>query len=196
MTPPPAVAAAKAALRAPAETRRTALHRAAGATVSHALATRFQAKWVARSGCVISGFLPFRSEPDLQPLLCELDSAGWITGLPIVEAAGLPLRFRRWKPGAALETGCFGIPVPTADAADIEPDWLLIPLLAYDKAGYRLGYGGGFYDATLADLRRRKSVFALGVAFDGQEVDHVPHGPSDARLDAILTEKRVITVET
>ena len=138
--------------------------------------------------------MPIRSEPDLRPLLHDLDDAGWTVALPVVEARGQPLKFRRWTPDSSLETGHFGVPVPVA-GAEVEPDWLLVPLLAYDRAGYRLGYGGGFYDMTLSALRRHRTIKAIGVGYDGLEVDAVPHGPEDSRLCAILTEQRIIKVK-
>jgi len=94
-----------------------------------------------------------------------------------------------------LDVGQFGVSTPPADAAVLEPDWLLVPLLAFDARGYRLGYGGGFYDITLADLRARKKIFAIGAAYDGQEIAAVPRDANDARLDAILTEQRVLIME-
>ena len=154
----------------------------------------FRTTWSPPPVTAISAFLPIRSEPDLRPLLHDLQAAGHVIGLPCVIARREPLLFRRWTPGLTCESGPFGIPEPPASTAEIQPDWLLVPLLAYDREGYRLGYGGGFYDLTLAALRRQRRIFAIGVAFDGQEVGTVPHGPNDERLDAIMTEKRIITV--
>ena len=115
-------------------------------------------------------------------------SEGWITCLPIVKAGRLPLIFRQWSPGEPTRPGVWGIPMPAEDAPEVEPDVLLVPLLAYDRTGYRLGYGGGFYDRTLAHLRQRKRITAIGVGYSGQELEAVPHGAMDEPLDYVLTE--------
>ncbi len=91
-----------------------------------------------------------------------------------------------------METGVLKILVPLASAPEVEPDVLLVPLLAFDKAGYRLGYGGGFYDATLAMLRAKKTITAIGVAYSGQEVADVPHEAHDMKLDYVMTEKGIV----
>jgi 5-formyltetrahydrofolate cyclo-ligase len=141
----------------------------------------------------ISGFFPYKSEIDTRPLLGQLAGEGWTTALPIVIAVGEPLIFRSWYPGQPTVPGMWDIPQPTEDSPLIEPDVLLVPMLAFDRKGYRLGYGGGFYDRTLALLRQEKSVTAIGVAFAGQEVDSVPRDAHDQPLDFIMTEKEVIT---
>ena len=112
--------------------------------------------------------------------------------MPIVAAKAQPLIFRRWLPGEPLEIGVMKISVPLSSAPVVEPDVLLVPLLAFDKAGYRLGYGGGFYDATLARLRAKKEIIAIGVAFAGQEVAEVPHEAHDMKLDYVMTEKAIV----
>ncbi|MGH6874215.1 MAG: 5-formyltetrahydrofolate cyclo-ligase [Aestuariivirgaceae bacterium] len=141
-----------------------------------------------KRGLIVSGFFPCRSEIDTLPLLARLDSEGWITSLPVVRAERQPLVFRKWAPGEPTVPGVWNIPMPREDAPEVEPDVLLVPLLAYDAAGYRLGYGGGFYDRTLAALRGRKPVTAIGVGYVAQQVACVPHGPMDQKLDYILTE--------
>jgi 5-formyltetrahydrofolate cyclo-ligase len=140
------------------------------------------------SGLAVSGFFPFKSEIDVLPLLARLNSEGWITCLPIVKGERQPLIFRQWTPGERTTAGVWGIPMPTEDAPEIEPDVLLVPLLAFDCAGYRLGYGGGFYDRTLAYLRRKKTITAIGVGYAGQELAMVPRGAMDEPLDYVLTE--------
>ena len=186
--------AEKAALRTEAARRRDTLH-ANNGDASLQVAQKFVDTWSPASGTVVSAFWPFRSELDLRPLLLQLHERGCMVALPIVVARRSALIFRAWAPDMDLEEGNFGVLTPPAEAREIEPDWLLVPLLAFDGNGYRLGYGGGFYDITLAGLRARKSIFAIGVAFDGQQVAQVPHGPDDARLDAILTEKRALIME-
>ena len=108
----------------------------------------------------------------------------------MVVGRGEPLLFRAWRPGDPLEAGVFGTLQPSARREVVEPEALLVPLLACDGEGCRLGYGGGFYDRTLALLRARRSVTAVGVGFDAQLVPEVPHGPGDQRLDWLLTDRR------
>ncbi|MEI2686726.1 MAG: 5-formyltetrahydrofolate cyclo-ligase [Cypionkella sp.] len=107
-------------------------------------------------------------------------------------APGMPLVFRAWSPGEALVPGVWDIPVPLETAAEVLPDVLLVPMLAFDRAGYRLGYGGGFYDRTLEKLRKLKAVVAIGVAYRAQMVEEVPRGGHDAPLDYVMTEEETI----
>jgi 5-formyltetrahydrofolate cyclo-ligase len=111
-------------------------------------------------------------------------------GVPVIMGKGLPLRFREWAPGCAMVAGEFGAEIP-AEGAWLEPEVLIVPLLAFDARGFRLGYGGGFYDRTLAGLRDRHKVLAVGFAFAAQEVAHVPVDGFDQRLDLVVTEKGV-----
>lgn len=140
---------------------------------------------------VISGFHSVGSEADCVALLKTLAARGHETCLPVV-LRGEPLVFRAWKPGEALIRGVLNIPVPPEDAPVVVPDILFVPLLAFDRAGYRLGYGGGYYDRTLKALRARKPIVAVGLAFAAQEVEAVPREAFDERLDYVLTEKGVI----
>jgi 5-formyltetrahydrofolate cyclo-ligase len=156
---------------------------------------RFLETWKLSAGTVVSAFWPIRSELDTRPLIQALHDLGCVIALPVVKARLTALEFRQWTPDTRLDVGQFGVSTPPADAAVLEPDWLLVPLLAFDARGYRLGYGGGFYDITLADLRARKKIFAIGAAYDGQEIAAVPRDANDARLDAILTEQRVLIME-
>jgi 5-formyltetrahydrofolate cyclo-ligase len=139
---------------------------------------------------VVSGFWPIKEEIDIRPLMVELLNQGCELALPVVQGKGLPLLFRAWRPGDPLEAGVFGTLQPSARRAVVEPDALIVPLLACDEEGWRLGYGGGFYDRTLAGLRAKKTVTAVGVGFNDQLVPEVPRGPSDQRLDWLLTDKR------
>jgi 5-formyltetrahydrofolate cyclo-ligase len=141
---------------------------------------------------IVSGFFPYQSEIDTRPLLGKLNGEGWTTCLPIVIAEKTPLKFRRWSPGEPTMPGIWNIPRPLESAPELEPDVLIIPLLAFDRAGYRLGYGGGFYDRTLEKLRTRKNVIAIGVGYAAQELAHVPIGPHDQPLDYVMTEREVI----
>ena len=135
----------------------------------------------------VAGYVPIRSEIDPMPLLEACAKAGCTTCLPTTPKAGEALIFRAWQIGAPLVAGLYGTSEPASDAPILTPNLLLVPLLAFDKAGYRLGYGGGFYDRSLAGLRPR-GVVAVGIAYAGQEIPQVPRESHDAPLDGILTE--------
>lgn len=139
---------------------------------------------------IVAGFWPIKDEIDIRPLMAELANQGCHLALPVVQARGKPLLFRAWSPGEPLEPGVFGTLQPFAHSAVLEPDILIVPLLACDEAGWRLGYGGGFYDRTLALLRARRKVTAVGVGFNAQLIAAVPHGPEDQPLDWLLTDQR------
>lgn len=141
-------------------------------------------------GAEVAGYVAQGSEIDPLPLLRRLAAAGHPLALPIPEARGTPMRFARWWPGAPLIEGPL-CQIPAA-GEPVTPDVLLVPLLGFDRCGNRLGQGGGFYDATLAELRRSGGVLAIGLAFAGQEVDNIPTDRFDAPLDAILTERELI----
>jgi 5-formyltetrahydrofolate cyclo-ligase len=136
---------------------------------------------------VVSGFWPMGQEIDIRPLLLALHGQGHRIALPVTPKRGEALTFRGWQPGDALIPERFGTMRPIGEV--LVPDVLLIPLLAFDARGGRLGYGGGFYDRTLAALPGR---FRLGCAFAAQQVDSVPVGPYDIRLDAVATENGII----
>jgi 5-formyltetrahydrofolate cyclo-ligase len=128
---------------------------------------------------------------EIDPLVAMAAHAGPV-GVPVIIGAGQPLRFREWSPGCTLAEGEFGARIP-AEGAWLEPEVLIVPLLAWDRRGYRLGYGGGFYDRTLERLRSRHPTLAVGFAFAAQEVPEVPTEPVDQPLDAIITEEGVLT---
>ncbi|ODT97942.1 MAG: 5-formyltetrahydrofolate cyclo-ligase [Rhodospirillales bacterium SCN 65-16] len=138
----------------------------------------------------VSGFWPIKDEIDIVPLMAGLHADGCTIALPVVQLKGQRLLFRIWRPGDVLEAGVFGTVQPSSRCAVVEPDALLVPLLACDREGWRLGYGGGFYDRTIEELRRKRPVTAVGVGFDGQFLPEVPHGPDDQRLDWLLTDRR------
>lgn len=139
------------------------------------------------AGAVIGGFWPLAGEIDVRPLLHALLARGHVITLPETPARGEELRFRRWEPGEALVLGRFGTLAPAGE--ELAPDWLLVPLLAFDRSGRRLGYGGGYYDRTLSALPGART---LGCAYAAQEIAEVPVGPTDVRLPAIATEQGVI----
>lgn len=140
----------------------------------------------AAPGNIVSGYWPIRTEIDPRATL-EALSATHPLCLPVVARNNLPLTFRRWSPGAAMEKGAYGAAIP-ADPDEATPEILIVPLAAFDAKGYRLGYGGGFYDRTLERLRRAGPVTAIGFAFAVQQVDAVPREPTDQPLDVIVTE--------
>ncbi len=183
----------KKAARAEAMTRRNAAHdrlkeHAAERLMVHPFPVTPQS---GRS--TVSAFYPYQSEIDTRPLLGKLAGEGWTTALPVVLALGQPLEFRHWLPGSPTIPGKWDIPRPPEDAPLVEPDVLLVPLLAFDRRGYRLGYGGGFYDRTLEKLRAKKSVVAIGIAYAVQEVDSVIHDAHDQLLNYVMTEQELMT---
>jgi 5-formyltetrahydrofolate cyclo-ligase len=137
-------------------------------------------------GSVVSGFSPIADEFRVWPLLRKLASEGHRLALPVMQGKARPLLFRAWAPGDAMDKAVWGIAEPRPDKPTLEPDILIVPLLAFDRRGWRLGYGGGFYDRTLETLRARKAIVAVGLAFDEQQVDAVPHLDYDQRLDWVL----------
>lgn len=154
-------------------------------------AERFLDAFTDLSGQIVSLYWPLGSELDTRPLLRRLHVLGVICALPVVEKADHPLSFRRWDPDTVLEPGRFKVLVPANSAPTVTPDIVVTPMLAFDALGYRLGYGGGFYDRTLAGLRARGSCRAVGYAYAAQEVAKVITDRYDQRLDYLVTEKEV-----
>ncbi len=178
----------KAAARKAAFARRKPLFDAANA----AQAGQLSAVLAGHRGVPVSGFMPIRTEIDPRPAMAEASAYGPV-GVPVIEAAAQPLRFARWTPDAAMRAGPFGAQVPEV-LEFFEPEIVIVPLLAFDRRGGRLGYGGGFYDRTLQMLRARRATLAIGFAFAGQEVDEVPLERTDQPLDLIVTEAGVIEI--
>jgi len=135
----------------------------------------------------IAGFAPIGDEIDLWPLLEHLETAERIIGLPVTQAKPAPLTYLQWTPNCEMACDQYGIQYPM-NGEIITPSLILVPLLSFTAKGERLGYGGGYYDRTLSQLRRQGDVFACGVAYAGQEVDFLPTDDHDERLDGILTE--------
>jgi 5-formyltetrahydrofolate cyclo-ligase len=150
--------------RAQANKARVEAHASAGETAGLVLA---QAGLPLERGAreIVSGFFPFKNEITVLPLLAKLASEGWVTSLPVVMGEGQALQFRAWMPGEPTRPGVWDIPVPLETATEVLPDLLLVPMLAFDRRGYRLGYGGGYYDRTLAGLRAKKPITAIGIAY-------------------------------
>jgi len=136
----------------------------------------------------ISLYRPIGSELNTQPLFEKLWAQSVSCLLPVIKAAGEPLFFRLWNKGEPLVKGPFDVPVPDTGAPVFTPDILLVPLLAFDPQGYRMGYGGGYYDRTLEQLRRQGPCVAVGFAYAGQEIEEVVIDAHDQKLDWIITE--------
>ncbi|MGH6872839.1 MAG: 5-formyltetrahydrofolate cyclo-ligase [Rhizomicrobium sp.] len=171
----------KSALRRDARAGRAALSRACPDYA--ACIARFADDLALAAGAIVAGYWPVRDEADPRALMKALAARGCTLALPRIEGNGLS--FRRWNEGDALVDNHHGIAEPRDDAPIITPDVILVPLLAFDASGHRLGYGGGYYDRTLAALDAR----AMGVAYAGQEVETLPREDHDRPLDGVVTEK-------
>jgi 5-formyltetrahydrofolate cyclo-ligase len=184
-----------------AELRRAALKRRAAVPdgVRRTFATRAAEEGVVLAkqyqGDIAAAYWPIRGEADPLPLLAALDAAGLTTALPVVLGPGTPLLFRQWRAGDPLARGPLGLREPTADAPVMQPDLLFVPLAAFDRAGHRLGYGAGFYDATLTALSAKRPL-TIGLAFSMQEVASIPAEPHDHPLSFVLTEREIIDCRT
>ncbi|HVV39518.1 MAG TPA: 5-formyltetrahydrofolate cyclo-ligase [Nitrobacter sp.] len=178
-------------LRVAALARRDALSAQERASAALALAARMPSLDVTPS-MVVAGYSPIRSEIDPVQAMQTLAARGATLALPAMSARNAALTFRLWTPGEALTRGPLGIPEPAAAALAVHPDIVLVPLAAFDRAGHRIGYGGGYYDRTLARLRQMKPIIAIGVAFAVQEIPQIPADVHDARLDFVLTETSLL----
>ncbi|MBL93815.1 MAG: 5-formyltetrahydrofolate cyclo-ligase [Magnetovibrio sp.] len=140
----------------------------------------------------ISAYWPIADEIDVRPIMFSLVERGHLILLPVIQGPAAPLLFREWTPGTKLFDGGYGTSAPGPDSEERVPSVLLIPVLAFDNTGFRLGYGGGFYDRTLHMLRvKRPKIVSVGVAFESQCVDKIPVNEHDERLDFIVTEAQV-----
>jgi 5-formyltetrahydrofolate cyclo-ligase len=183
------VVEAKRALRAQALAKRKALPAEDARRAARAVRDRALAEVPLPRGALVAGYWPMPDELDIRPLLEALAKRGHALALPVVVARGHPLAFRAWKPGDPLEKAGFGLSVPRREAPQVTPTALLVPLLAFDAAGHRIGFGAGFYDMTIAALRAKGPLLAVGVAFAAQEVSMIPTEPFDAALDWLVTER-------
>ncbi|MBK9079344.1 MAG: 5-formyltetrahydrofolate cyclo-ligase [Hyphomicrobium sp.] len=177
----------KKELRAQAISARAAAYAVHGAEASRRLAAHGLDFLKVSPGMIVSGFAAIRDEINPADLMLWLHAEGCRLALPVMVGKGKPLVMRAWTPGDAMDAAAWGIAEPLPDKPEVEPDIVLTPLLAFDANGFRLGYGGGFYDRTLAKLRAKKPVVAVGVAYDEQRVDAVPVESYDQRLDWVLT---------
>lgn len=188
------VTEAKRALRAASRTAQRAAHAATGRGAGERLRKNFRSAIAVPAGVAISGYWPMEGEMDPRVLMAELAARGHALGLPVVQGRGKPLLFRAWRRGDALVPGSLGIPAPRPEAAPLVPGLLLVPLLAFDREGFRLGHGAGYYDMTLAGLRAAGPVLAVGIAYAGQEVARVPREAHDQPLDWVVTEGEAIRI--
>lgn len=182
-----ATKADKKFLRAAAQAVRSEASARAGASAGMLLAQHGLGFLNPAPGAAVSAFCAIGDEIDPRPLMMRLAAEGHPLALPVMQGKGLPLVFRAWSDGDEMAVAKWEIAEPLASRAIIVPDILLVPLLAFDARGTRLGYGGGFYDRTLAQLRAIKSITAVGIAYDEQRLDAVPHLNYDQPLDWVLT---------
>jgi len=187
----------KAALRHWAQQQRAAVNADAADKAAHAVARLFSQGIVLKENQIIAGYWPHKTELSPVPLLQQWSATGGACALPAMRGQERPLVFRHWEPGAALQRGNFGICEPAASAPEVTPGILLVPLLAFDRAGHRLGYGHGYYDRTLQALRQHSPVLSIGLGFAGQEVEGLlPSAPHDQPLDWIITEREAYCVKS
>ncbi|MGC8203700.1 5-formyltetrahydrofolate cyclo-ligase [Aliiroseovarius sp. PTFE2010] len=181
--------AEKAAARKTALAKRKAAHSAARSSMASALLVAHIERIGPRN---VAGYLPIRSEINPLPAM-EMLVRHIPVCVPVIDAPGRPLKFREWWPESVMESGPHGILQP-AEGAFVTPELAIVPLVAFDDQLMRLGYGGGYYDRTLPRLRAASGKFqAIGLAYGAQQLDRVPTDPHDQRLDAVVTEKTVLT---
>jgi 5-formyltetrahydrofolate cyclo-ligase len=181
----------KAQLREQALARRDALPADERAAAAEAIAARPFPVTVT-TGMVVSGFSPMKTEINPLPLMRKAAQLGARLALPAIAGRGKPLIMRAYTFGDELARGQWGIREPRAEAPEVAPDILIVPLAAFDRAGHRIGYGAGYYDMTINALRAKKKTVAMGIAFAAQEIASIPATDRDARLDFVLTEREVI----
>jgi 5-formyltetrahydrofolate cyclo-ligase len=191
VTGAPSIDDLKKTIRRDAVARRDGLPAADRAKAAETIAAR-PFPIAIKPGMVVSGFSSLKSEINPVPLMRKLADQGAQLALPVVAGKGQPLIMRAWSFGEPLDSGVWGIREPKADAPEVAPDILIVPLLAFDRTGNRIGYGAGYYDMTIARLRAMKPTVAIGIAFAAQEIAEVPVTPRDERLDLVLTEREII----
>jgi 5-formyltetrahydrofolate cyclo-ligase len=177
----------KAAARVAAFARRKEAHQSGIGTAAH-----LSEVLAGYRGVPLAGYMPMRTEIDPLPAMAEAAAHGPV-GVPVIMGAATPLKFRQWEPDCTLIAGEFGAMIP--ESGDwIEPEILIVPLVAFSRTGGRLGYGGGFYDRTLEQLRAKRATLAIGFAYSAQEDANIPLEPVDQPLNLIVTENGVIEV--
>ena len=173
-------------LRAARDALSVAKRQAVGTAIAARLAGFLRSRFGDLRGRVFSGYWPIKGEPDLRPLLADLHRAGVQVALPLVEVKAAPLVFRRWTPETRMVRGDWNIPVPPPEAPVVTPEMALAPLIGWTDEGYRLGYGGGYFDRTLAALSPRP--FTIGIGLAAARLPTIFPQPHDIPLDAIVTE--------
>lgn len=173
-------------LRAERLAMTVAVRQAAGDALSGHLRQLLRSRFGDSDGHVISFYWPIKGEPDLRPLMADLHAEGATIALPIVETKAAPLVFRLWTPETRLVRGDWDIPVPPPEAPALTPGIVLAPLVGWAPGGYRLGYGGGYFDRTLAALSPRP--YAIGIGLDSAQLPTILPQPHDIPLDVVLTE--------
>ncbi len=163
--------------------------------IAHGIAAQGAAAYLSEvlagyRGVPLASYMAMRTEIDPRPAMEEAAAHGPV-GVPVITGAGLPLKFRTWTPGCKMEAGEFGAAIPS-EGEWMTPEIVIVPLVAFDRQGGRLGYGGGFYDRTLEALRSVRPTLAIGFAFAAQEADELPLEPTDQPLDLMVTERGVI----
>jgi 5-formyltetrahydrofolate cyclo-ligase len=182
--------AERARLRDERQRMSVADRQAAGVSLMDHLRRFLHDRFGGARGCVFSAYWPIKGEPDLRPLMADLHAAGVIVALPVVEVKAAPLVFRRWTPDTRMARGDWNIPVPPPDADRLMPQIVLAPLLGWDGEGFRLGYGGGYFDRTLAALAPRP--FSVGIGFQAARLSTIYPQPHDIALDVIVTQVGVV----
>jgi len=186
------IAKQKDILRREARERRAALN-AAAPDAAWRVAENFLAKIPFEKNSIIAGYIAAHDELDPAELIAALRARGHAIALPRVAAKRAPLEFHRWEKNASAAKGAHGVLEAAPRWPPVKPDVLLVPLAAFDDEGYRLGYGGGYYDRSLLALRAMGPVLAVGLAYDGQRIADLPHDDRDEKLDWVVTEKCVRT---
>ncbi len=195
MTDAPTIHAEKAAIRSVKIALRRKLgeaevRAAAKRAAEHALALLQTAGGV--SGKIVSFYMPIQGELDPGPLAEELRAAGAVLALPRVKTGEEPMTFREWRTDDPLDKAYGGIREPDPAAPEVVPDVVIVPLAAFDRRGFRIGYGKGHFDRTLGPLEREQRPLTIGYAFALQEVEEVPRELHDVPLDAVVTESEII----
>ncbi|WP_333815099.1 5-formyltetrahydrofolate cyclo-ligase [Tabrizicola sp.] len=173
-------------LRAERDALSVAERAAKGEAIGGHLLRFLEARFGRLAGRVFSGYWPIKGEPDLRPVLASLHAAGARVALPLVEVKAAPLVFRRWTPETKMVRGDWNIPVPPPEAEAVVPEIALAPVMGWTQDRFRLGYGGGYFDRTLASLSPRP--FTIGIGLQSARLATIFPQPHDIPLDAILTE--------
>ena len=163
-----------------------------GAAAASRLKANFLSAFDIQAEQSVAAYWPFRDEIDVRPLFLGLEAMGCNCLLPVMAGRKEPLQFHQWKPGDTLVSSRFGVLEPSKFHPSNTPDVLILPLLAFDRHGTRLGYGGGYYDRTLRALRGKGEVLAIGAAYQDQEMNDVPSDTHDQKMDALVTDRAVI----